>query len=503
MKFLLSLAFILPLAAERLTIPASLFKSAEFKANFVGTYGFLPNVEPKVSRDELDFLRDLSDPIEKGQLKQAEALIKQFAFTQKNPPKLTRKQRKAGEVEKLPQDLSPAFDYILGNIYLQSGQNAKAEAAYKKAISLHPPYRRAHKNLALLYSAQNQLPKAKPHVEKAIDLGESDHLIYGIMANIHFQDEKFLAAETAFRQAYLLNPKNPQWKLGLAQSLLSQEKWSEASVMLQALIDEAPEKALLWKQQANCFVQMDEILRAAENFEILRLKGLADADTLTKLGDIYVNKQEPLLALGAYLSAMKKSNAVDVARSLKTAGYLLRLDAPEQAKELLDEIDKRAGDSMSKNQKIESLLVRSDAAKSQDKLEEAASHLKAALEIKPGHGEAQVRLGQIHLARAEAEEDEAAAKTLKQEARTAFTLAMSSPDPKVAYQANLRYAQSVARDGDYIKALPKAREAVRLKEGNKQLVEQYLRRIQRAAERQEARLKREQERQNLPAPSGS
>lgn len=487
---LLCLALILPLQAESLTIPGSLFKSPEFKANFIGSYGFLPNVEPKVNRDELEFLVKLREPIEKNQLKQAEAMIKQFAFAQKNPPELTRKQRKAGEIAKEPRNLSPAFDYTLGNIFLQSGQNAKAEAAYKKAIAEHPPYRRAHKNLALLYSSTNQLAKAKPHVTKAIDLGESDHLIYGIMANIHFQDEKFLAAETAFRQAYLLNPKNPQWKLGLAQSLLSQEKWSEAGVMLQALIDEAPEKALLWKQQANCFVQNGEIMRAAENFEVLRHKGLADTETLTKLGDIYVNEQEPLLALGAYLAAMQKTNNVDVSRTLKTATYLLKLDAPAQATKLLNELDKRGADSMTKGQKIEALLVRSDISKSKDDLNSATGHLKEVLKLQAGHGEAQVRLGQIYLMQADEAEEEAEAATLKQAARTAFTLAMTDSDPKVAYQANLRYAQSLAKEGSYIKALPKVREAVRLKDGSKQLIEQYLRRIQRAAERQEAREKR-------------
>ena len=47
------------------------------------------------------------------------------------------------------------------------------------------------------------------------------------------------------------------------------------------------------------------------------------------------------------------------------------------------------------------------------------------------------------------------------------------------------------KDQQYLKALPKLEEAVRLKSGSKQSIEQYLRRVQRAADAEKARKERE------------
>ena len=52
--------------------------------------------------------------------------------------------------------------------------------------------------------------------------------------------------------------------------------------------------------------------------------------------------------------------------------------------------------------------------------------------------------------------------------------------------ANLLHVANKTKKGQYLKALPKLEQAVRLKTGSKQSLEQYLRRVQRAAEREKA-----------------
>ena len=466
--------------AEPIKLSASLFKSPEFKERFVGSYGFLPQVEPKVDREEAQVIAELSELLSSSRFREAEVRLLDFIKERKNPI----------DPEKESKDVSAALIFTLGNLYFQNDQVADAEKAYLIAIKRHPAFRRAHKNLALLYATKDKIEQAKPHLMKAIDLGESDHRTFGLLGYALLKEEKFLAAEAAYRQAYLLKPDEKDWKLGLAQTLLAKEDWPQAAAMLQTLIDESPENALLWQQQANCFIQNGEVPRAAENYEVLRLKGLADETALNQLGDIYANQDQPLLALGAYLSAMKKSETINVARTLKAAKYLLQLEAPREAETLIDELDDRGGDSMTDEQQVETLLVKSDIAKTCEALGVASDFLAKALLLRPANGGARVKLGELFAERAALADKPEVASDLKQQARVNCTLAVDHTDAKVAFQANLRFAQLLVKDGQYLKALPRLEQAVRLKTGSKQSIEQYLRRVQRAAEREKAKNER-------------
>jgi len=470
------------LFAEPLKVSPELFRTPEFKQRFVGSYGFLPAVEPKVDQEEAGVIAELSEILSQGRFKEAEQHLLDFIQERKNPVD------GSGE----SKDVSAALIFTLGNLYYQNGRIADGEQAYKIAIKRFPEFRRAHKNLALLYARSDRLKEAMPHLMKAIDLGESDHLTFGLLGHAMLSEGKAMAAEAAFRQAYLLNPDEKDWKIGLAQALLAKEDWVQAASLMQTLIDESPDDPTMWMQQANCFIQMDQVMRAAENYEILRLKGLADEAALNQLGDIYANQEQPLLALGAYLSAMKQSETVKVGRSLKAAKYLLQLSATREAERLMVELRERAGDSMSKDEKITALLIESDIASADRKLDEAGSFLSQVLELSPANGSARVKLGEILVERAGMSESEAGMEGLKADARTQFLLAADDRDADVAYQANLKFAQLLVKDQQYLKALPKLEEAVRLKTGSKQAIEQYLRRVQRAADAEKARKEREE-----------
>ena len=94
------------------------------------------------------------------------------------------------------------------------------------------------------------------------------------------------------------------------------------------------------------------------------------------------------------------------------------------------------------------------------------------------------------------------AKELKSLARVEFQKASRDSDKKVAYRANRELAILLVKNQQYREALPLLEEAVRLKEGSKQSIELYLRRIQRAAELQKAReerfeMKRKEKRDDL------
>ncbi|MDA1006631.1 MAG: tetratricopeptide repeat protein [Verrucomicrobia bacterium] len=466
------------LLAVPLRLSPSMFSSEDFKERFVGSYGMLPALEPKVDREEAGLIAELGELLSKSQFGEAEVRLLAFIRERRNPsdPAVEAK------------EVSGALIFTLGNLYFQNDRVGDAERSYKLALNRFPDYRRAHKNLALLYATQDKIEEAKPHLMKAIELGEADHRVFGLLGYAYLKEEKVLAAEGAYRQAYLLNAGEKDWKLGLAQALMLQEKWGEAASMLESLIEESPENALLWKQQANCYIQMEEPMRAAENYEVLRLKGLADEEAMNQLGDIYANQEQALLALGAYLTAMKQSTVVNVERSLKSAKYLQALGASAEAGLYILEMKKAAGETMTEAQKVRVLVVESDVAKAEERVSDAVALLKEALELDPMNGEGRVRLGQLHVQLAEEAADEDGAREHRLEARKYFLIAVKSENGEVAYQANLRYGQMLVKESRFKEALPRLEASLRLK--GSQNLEQYVRRVQRAAERQEKKEER-------------
>ena len=468
------------LLAEPIKVSPEWFRTTEFRKRFVGTYGFLPEVEPKVDPEEARLIAELSEILSTGRFKEAETRLVAFIKERRNPV----------DPDSEAKGVSAALIFTLGNLYYQNGRLQDAEESYLLAIKRFPDYRRAHKNLALLYGRSERLPKAKPHLIKAIDLGDSDHLSFGLMGNILLGEDKALAAEAACRQAYLLNPEELEWKVGRVRSLLLKEDWVQAASMLQSLINENPDDPQMWMQQANCFLQSGEVMRAAENYEVLRLKGIADEAALNTLGDIYANQEQALLALGAYLSAIRISDSVKVDRALKSAGYLLQLEAPAEAARIMNELRTKAGESFTNEQKVEACLVESDIAAAQEDLTGAASLLNQALELSPANGAGRIRLAEIFLKQAAQAESDEKINEFESLARQEFTKATRDRDPKVGYRANRGLATMLVADQQYLKAIPLIEEAVRLREGSKQSIELYLRRVQRAAERQKEREKR-------------
>lgn len=460
-------------AAEPMPLSPSLFRSPDFREKFVGSYGMLPAVEPKVDREEAEMIAELGEMLSQSQFRTAEQRLLAFIKDRRNPTD--------PEVES--KDVSAALIFTLGNLYFQNGQVSDAERSYKLALKRHPEYRRAHKNLALLYATQDKIEMAKPHLMKAIELGEADHRAFGLLGYSYLKKGKALAAEGAYRQAYLLNSGERDWKLGLAQALMQQEKWAGGAAMLQGLIDESPDNALFWKQQANCYIRMDEPMRAAENYEVLRLKGLADEESLNQLGDIYANQEQPLLALGAYLTAVKVTEVVNVERSLKSAKYLHVLGATEEAARFIAELKQKAAGKMTPEQETRLLVTGSDVAKAAGEPDRAARLLKEVLEIDPLNGEARVRLGQLFVRLAAEAEATDQTEDMKLEAGKYFKTAMKSSDPAVVHQANLRYGQMLVKDGRFRDALARLEEALRLKPSPN--LEQYVRRVERAAAREE------------------
>lgn len=478
-NLLLFLTLIGLLSAEPIQLSSSQFKSADFIKSFTGSYGILSPVEPKVSRAENDLLQEVAELFGAGQFRVAEVKLLNFIKEMKNPSDGSE-----------PVEVSPALIFVLGNLYFQNDRPEDAIRSYKLAIQRFPKFRRAFKNLALLYASNEDFNSALPYLKESVQLGDADHRTYGLLGYCYLSKNKPLAAEGAYRQAFLLNPDEKDWKLGLAQALLQQEKWTESAALLGELIDENPDNAQLWMQQANCYLGKEDNLRAANNFEILRLKGLADPATLSLLGNIYMDNEQPGLALNAYMEGLNKQETPNVNQALDTAKILVDFGAYPQAEIYLDKISSM---KLNTKEKVRELLSRKAIAESKGNTETVESLLKSAKELDPGNGDVIIALGRFYTDQSKLAEDEEVKKKLQAEAKTQFAFALHKESVK--YEANLRYGQLKVAQQQYGDAITHLETALNLQPSDN--LKQYIRRVQRFADR-EAK-KRELEAQALEA----
>lgn len=451
--------------AEPIPISKSMFTSPDFVKSFTGSYGILSPVEPKVTRAENEILLEISELFGEGQFRTAEKKL--ITFMQ---------EQKAAAVDGADGEVSPALIFVLGNLYFQNGQTEDAIRAYKLAIKKFPKFRRAFKNLSLLYASNDDYKNALPYLKEAVQLGDADHRTYGLLGFCYLSKEKPLAAEGAYRQAFLLNPDERDWKLGLAQALLAQEKWTESAALLNELINESPDNAELWMQQANCYLGKGDTKSAATNFEVLRLKGLADSKTLSLLGNIYMDNEQPGLALNAYLEALNKQEKPDINQALDTAKILVDFDAHDQAKTYLEKISSY---NLQSGLKVRELLIRKSLAEAEGDTATVEKLLMSAQKEQPGNGEVIIALGRFYMEQAKNASDEKVSEELLRKAEIQFNLGLSKDSVK--YEANLRYGQLKVSKNEYSEALTYLNTALQLNPSDN--LKQYIRRVERAAKR--------------------
>ena len=127
---------------------------------------------------------------------------------------------------------SAVLDMVLGNLALQSDRMDVAEGHFRDAVTRFPSFRRAWRNLGLIQAHDQHYDDAISSFTKMIELGGGDAISLGLLGDAYLAKQDYLAAESAFRQALLLEPDNASWRVLLARSVVKQEKYEEAAALL-------------------------------------------------------------------------------------------------------------------------------------------------------------------------------------------------------------------------------------------------------------------------------
>lgn len=426
-------------------ISNQLWNDPTFVNEFLGSYGFLAGAEPQISDEEKEALRTLVDLIK---------VSPAVAIQQLEP--------------QIKSSSSAAFDFILANLYFQEGNLAKAEQFYNNAVTKHPDFRRAYKNLGLVQVQNGNFDKAVKTISKAMELGEVDGRSYGLLGYGYLTKEQYYPAEAAYRQAILMQPDVTDWKIGLARCLLETERYADAIALFETLIAEDPNKSDYWLLQSNAYLGKGESLKAAQNIEIVRRMGAADLTTLTLLGDIYMNNESPNLALEAYTAAVKIADSKDIKSLLRAAELFTRTGNFTQAKTMIANTRGQFA-TLDDATDLKLLTLEAKIARTEGDDPAAVTILNKIVERDALNGEAIIELANYYAEQG----DMAKAINRYQQAEKIEAFER---------QALVAHAQARVRTNDYTAALPLLRRALQIKSDSH--LEDYTKRVERAARNQ-------------------
>lgn len=298
----------------------------------------------------------------------------------------------AGAIALLAGSVSPknsaALDFALGNFYLQADRPDEAIGAYGRAVAKLPGFVRARKNLGRAYLLGDQPAEAVGVYQALVTDRHMDRDVLLLLGHGLRMEGETAGAESAYRQALMLAPRDGDAMQGLAKCLVAQARYPEAEVLLTTLLVRDPGRRELWSLKANVQLALDKVAAAAVSLETARRLGVADADMLMLLGDLYLNRAQSAEALAVYAQAAGGS----AARLLRAAAGFVQVGDGAGATALLERVGQ--GD-LAPEEAVSRDRLRADVARLAGERETAIAGYRAVLRRRPMDGEALLALGEL------------------------------------------------------------------------------------------------------------
>lgn len=424
----------------------ALWQDPDFQKAFLGTYGINAAVEPRMLPEEITFLEKLR-PFMESNLPKAQEMLEAEIRKSKSP--------------------TPMLYMTLGNVYFQTDQMELAEQCYSKAVEKYPSFRRAWRNLGLIHVRAGRYDAAIRAFTKMIELGGGDGPSYGLLAFAYSSKEDYQAAETAYRNALLLQPDETEWRLGLTRCVYKQQKYEDAANLLATLIEKYPDKTDFWLLQAHTYLGMKKPLNAAANLEAVYRLGKATPDAMYSLGDIYISENLPDAAVRSYCRAIELDDKQPSARPLQSAEVLAARGWNAQSKLVASQVRKILEPAMEAGDKRKLLKLEARLSMANGNSDETAvKALEEIVKLDPLDGEALMLLGQHFYGKDEND-------------RAIFWYERAANIDAFESNAKLREAQVYVKMKRYADALPLLKRVQEIKP--REDVARYLEEVDRAS----------------------
>lgn len=419
------------------------WKSKDFVDRFMGAYGFDGEIEPSVNEAEAAIMRDQVSPLlQNGQVDAAIQVV-------------------AGA---LTPESSAALDFTLGNMFYQKGQYPRARQYYNQAIRKFGNFLRAYKFRGYIDVQEGDYDAGIEALLKVIELGQGDAPTYGMLGFCYMSKEQFGAAESAYRDAILLDPNNLDFRNGLIQCLYQGGRYDEAISLLEDAILADPKKVEYWVMQTQALANTKQFDRAIGNLEMIKRMGMAEGATMNLLGELYLSEELYDSALDAFKLALASKDKLRNEDYLRIAQTFYALGSYEQAEEFATNLEGTL--DLDNKQKIAVLNLKSEIYLSTGREDDAAKILEELISRDPNNGAALVSLAKYNW-------------NADQFEKAAFFYERATKLDEYAAEAYLDFAQMRVDQKKYDDAVPLLREYLRIKPSTR--VTRYLESIERAA----------------------
>lgn len=348
---------------------------SDIQRRIAASYEVLRDREPALSDIEIELLNKAQSFLERTP-EFAQAMLEDIVFSEA-PSKAT-------------------FNFVLGNIYVEQDKIEEAKEQFLIAVRKFPPYQRAWSNLGIIYYQQNRFSEAVRAINRAIELGARDAFTYGMLGYSLRETGKYIASELAYNQAIIMEPDESAWIEGRVEVLFELGRQAEAKFLVEELLRRQPHNHDWWVALSNCWIALDEPLKAARSLEIAKRYGTLRPESYYNLGNIYLNAGIHDLATEAYRTAINLSPATDGRHALLATHRLLREGAISEARLLFSTIDTEQ-DRWPLDWKTRYALLEAGFAEAAGNQTDRLEALKNALRLDPLHGESLYRIAEAFL----------------------------------------------------------------------------------------------------------
>ncbi len=193
---------------------------------------------------------------------------------------------------------SPEGYNNLASFFLQKKDTEQAQKALDIALKLRPYYGKAYYNLGRMHLEKNEPEKAFECFKHACTKADMDTDIgFATYAKISLGLEKYEDAILGFTKALELNPRYPEAKFNLANTLYLVQRYAQAATLYEQLIAENPNDDRVWYNKGETHLKMNQPQQAlfcfnkSTNKDVHHLP-IRIAACYEKMGNLELAKQE-------------------------------------------------------------------------------------------------------------------------------------------------------------------------------------------------------------------
>jgi len=214
------------------------------------------------------------------------------------------------EINRLdPSDAESAL--WLARLYRLKNEHDKAEHVLQRILKTDPENEAAVEQLTQLLMDEGKSTEAVSLLE-GITAHSPTPVLLDLLGDAYTQAHELPKAEGAYRKAADLDPSEASHKRGLGQTLLAEEKYSEALAVYQKLSDLMPDDADVYLRIAQIYRELRELDRAEQNLVKARQYAPGSLEVMYNEGMLYESQgryEDAIRVLSDAVTGLKAQSA--------------------------------------------------------------------------------------------------------------------------------------------------------------------------------------------------